>query len=181
MTWNVEQLYFEWLTEHVNFGYGKPNGRTFADLMSQLHTKEFVWIVPNDDNRLEDAIALRHEFLHDAGISNHSSGFALGSEPPLSVLEVIVGLSRRCSFADSGEPRNWAWKLIENIDLHKMSDPVSRRKTEVIDDILEKLIWRNYEPDGEGGFFPLTHPDVNQKEVEIWYQMNAYLEEGHEH
>lgn len=179
MRWNVEQIYFEWLTEHVNIGYGRPNGKTYTDLMSQLHTKEFVWTVPNDDNRLQDAEALRHEFLNDAGITN-AGNFVMGV-PPLSVLEVIVALSNRCAFAADGEPRNWAWKLIENLELHNMSDPVSRRQTELIDDVLDTLIWRNYERDGTGGFFPLTHPDANQKEVEIWYQMNAYLEEGFEH
>jgi hypothetical protein len=28
-----------------------------------------------------------------------------------------------------------------------------------------------------GGFFPLTHPNDDQRKVEIWYQMNAYLDE----
>src|SRR6185436_7978873 len=124
MTWNVEQIYFEWLTEHINFAFGRPRGKTYIDLMSQLHTKEFVWFVPNDHNRLEDALALRHEFLHDANVSN-SGDFVLGV-PPLSVLEVIVSLARRCAFADSGDPRNWAWKLVENLGLDKMSDPVSQ-------------------------------------------------------
>lgn len=174
----LDEIYFEWLTGHVNINYGRANGRTFVDLMGQLHTKEFVWIVPNDDNRLEDAIALRHNFLNEEGITEHDN--FLG-EPPLSVLEVIVGLADRCAFIAGGDPRNWAWKLVENLDLHKMSDSLSRRKQEQIDDILEVLIWRNYKPDGSGGFFPLEHPNMNQKEVEIWYQMNAYLEERLEH
>lgn len=170
----LDDIYFEWLTGHVNISYGKPNGKTFLDLMGQLHTKEFVWIVPNDDNRLEDALALRHNFLNDEGISNYGDFL---SDPPLSVLEVIVGLSERCSFVAGGDPRNWAWKLIENLDLHRMSDRLSRRKQEQIDDTLDTLIYRNYDPDGGGGFFPLNHPDMNQKEIEIWYQMNAYIEE----
>src|SRR5688572_10966654 len=115
MTWNVEQIYFEWLTEQINFGYGRPGGKTYIDLMSQLHTKEFVWNVANDDNRLQDALALRHEFLNDSGITN--SGDFILCVPPLSVLEVIIALSRRCAFAGDGEPRNWAWKLVENLDL----------------------------------------------------------------
>lgn len=176
MTWNVDKIYFEWLTEHVNFNNGRPGGRTYVDLMGQLHSKEFVWIVPNDDNRLEDAVALRHEFLHDAGITNYPEEFVL-NEPPLSVLEVIISLSRRCAFADDGDARNWAWKLIENLELSGLSDPVSRRKQDVIDDILDRFIWRQYETDGRGGLFPLKHPENNQREIELWYQMNAYLDE----
>ncbi len=47
-----------------------------------------------------------------------------------------------------------------------------------IDDILERLIWRQYQEDGQGGFFPLAWPEQDQREVELWYQMNAYLAEN---
>ena len=176
MTWTVDEIYFQWLTEHVNFNYGRPNGKTYIGLMGQLHTKEFVWVVANDDNRLEDAAALRHQFLNESGITNYEESFLLG-DPPLSILEVIIALSERCAFAGGGDPRDWAWRLIENLELHKMADPEAPRQAEKIDDILETLIWRNYEPDGVGGFFPLNHPEENQTKVEIWYQMNAYIDE----
>lgn len=175
MTQTIDEVYFTWLTDRVDFDFGKPNGKTYVDLMGQLHSKEFVWVVPNDDNRLEDADALRHQFVNEAGITN--PGNLLLGVPPLSVLEVILGLSHRCAFAGGGTPPNWAWRLIENLELHNMYDPVTRRKAEQIDDILDTLIYRNYEPDGVGGFFPLTHPKENQTKVEIWYQMNAYLDE----
>lgn len=175
MTQTVDEVYFTWLTDRIDFDFGRTNGRTYIDLMGQLHSKEFVWVVPNDDNRLEDAMALRHQFVNDTGITN--PGNLLLGVPPLSVLEVILGLSHRCAFAGGGTPPNWAWRLIENLDLQNMADPVSTRKAERIDDILDTFIYRNYEPDGSGGLFPLTHPNGNQKEVEIWYQMNAYLDE----
>lgn len=179
MTWTVDEIYFQWLTEHINFGYGRPNGKTYIGLMGQLHSKEFVWLIANDDNRLQDAQALRHQFLEESGISNYKGDF-VNNNPPISVLEIIIALSDRLSFIDGGDPRNWAWRLIENLDLHKCSDPEAPRQSEMIDEILETLIWRNYEPDGSGGFFPLTHPDDNQTQVEIWYQMNAYIEEKHQ-
>ena len=175
MTQTIDEVYFTWLTDRVDFDFGRSNGKTYVDLMGQLHSKEFVWVVPNDDNRLEDAMELRHQFLNETGITN--SGQLLMGVPPLSVLEVILGLSLRCAFNDGGTPPSWAWRLIENLDLHNMSDPLTRRKQEQIDDILENLIWRNYEPDGTGGLFPLTHPNNDQREVEIWYQMNAYIDE----
>jgi hypothetical protein len=175
MTQTVDEVYFTWLTDRVDFDFGRNNGRTYIGLMEQLHNKEFVWIVPNDDNRLEDADNLRHQFLDETGITN--PGDLLRGVPPLSVLEVLLALSMRCAFNGGGTPPNWAWRLIENLDLHNMADPISPRKFSKIDDILEGLIWRNYEYDGVGGFFPLTHPNDDQREVEIWYQMNAYLDE----
>lgn len=171
----VEKIYFTWLTDRIDFDFGRSNGATYLDLMQALHTKEFVWLVPNDDNRLEDAMALRTQFLDETGITNPDN--LLMGVPPLSVLEVILGLSLRCAFNGGGYPPHWAWRLIENLDLHNMSDPVTRRKSDKIDDILETFIYRNYEPDGVGGLFPLTHPNDDQRKVEIWYQMNAYLDE----
>lgn len=175
MSQTVDEIYFQWLTDRVDFDFGKSNGATYIGLMGQLHTKEFVWVVPNDDNRLEDAMELRHRFLNETGITK--PGDLLLGVPPLSVLEVILGLSLRCAFNGGGYPPNWAWRLIENLDLHNMSDPISSSKAEKIDDILETLIYRNYEPDGTGGFFPLTRPIDDQRKIEIWYQMNAYLDE----
>lgn len=175
MTQSVEEVYFTWLTDRVTFNHGRSSGLTYTDLMGQLHTKEFVWTVPNDDNRLEDAMALRHQFLDETGIT--TPGDLLIGVPPLSVLEVILGLSLRCAFNGGGYPPDWAWKLIENLDLHYMSDPVTPKKQEKIDDILETFIWRQYEPDGTGGLFPLAHPREDQRKVELWYQMNAYLDE----
>jgi hypothetical protein len=175
LTPTIEHVYFEWLTGHINFNHGRPNGKTYVDLMGLLHNKEFIWIVANDDNRLEDAEALRHEFISDEGITR--PGGLLDHQPPLSVLEIIVSLSVRCAFADGGNAQDWAWTLIKNLDLHRMSDPLSRMDVEEVDDILDTLIYRNYDPDGSGGFFPLNHPQVNQKEVELWYQMNAYIDE----
>jgi hypothetical protein len=175
MTQAIEQVYFTWLCDRVNYCYGRNRNKTFLDLMGQLHSKEFVWVVPNDDNRLEDAENLRYQFVHEVGINNPDVLLRDGS--PFSVLEIIISLSDRLAFLDGGMSVDWAWKLIENLDLGKYSDPVGPRDQEDIDGILEALIWRTYEPDGLGGFFPLNHPSENQTKVEIWTQMNAYIAE----
>jgi hypothetical protein len=48
-----------------------------------------------------------------------------------------------------------------------------------VEEILYALIWRTYDPDGVGGFFPLAWPKEDQTKIEIWYQMNAYAKEIH--
>jgi hypothetical protein len=52
--------------------------------------------------------------------------------------------------------------------------PVKQEEISTIFSI--RLIWRTYEPDGSGGFFPLMHPSDQRirHKVEIWTQMNAY-------
>lgn len=168
MTPGIKQAYFDWLCDRVNINYGRP-GKTYHHVLEILHNKEFVWVVPNDDNRLEDAVDVRREFLSDSTEDP--------IDVPLSVLEVIIGLSERLAFLDGTGKRDWAWRLMENLGLHKYTDSVAARYEDEIEDILEKLIWRLYEPDGSGGFFPLAFPQENQTKEEIWHQMNAYLAE----
>jgi hypothetical protein len=139
-------------------------------LLDRLYAREFSWTVPNDDNRVEDGLDLRAEFTggphHDV---NHRG---------VTVLEIIVGLSRRLQFNAEGNAKDWAWKLIENIGLDSMNDPLSGRDEQMIADVLDQVIWRTYDRNGNGGFFPLVDPPEDQTRVEIWYQMSAYIYEN---
>lgn len=145
-----------------------------------LYNKEFVWVVANDDNRIEDAMDLRREFLLDTRFRTSFSAAQTGQfrHHYPTVLEVIVGLSRRLSFEATGIAEVWAWRLIENLELHKMKDPLTPRKREQVEDMLDALIFRTYQPNGVGGFFPLAFSEHDQTQVEIWYQMSAYIEEN---
>jgi hypothetical protein len=93
------------------------------------------------------------------------------------VLEVLIALSRRVAWTTDRSPEFWAWQLLENLKLTKASDPLVRRKAERVEEILEALIWRTYDFNGLGGFFPLTYPQDDQTKREIWDQMNAYVNE----
>jgi hypothetical protein len=161
----IDVEYYEWLVSQVHI----PNNRTYHDLFERLHNLEFVWIVPNDDNRISDGYALRYEFSE-----KHRDEI----EPKfVSILEVLVALSRRTSDTAGSHPYRWAWRLLKNIQLTKMYDPLTDEKADRIDEILYALIWRTYQWGGKGGFFPLKYPKEDQTKVEIWYQMNAYVME----
>jgi hypothetical protein len=134
-----------------------------------MHSLEFVWTVPNDDNRVADGMELREEFLNGRRRRLNPEG--------VSILEVLIALSRRLEFQADGDADVWAWKLIKNLRLNKMSDPVSENDAERIDDILDTLVWRTYRRNGEGGFFPLRSSLEDQTKVEVWYQMHAYIRE----
>lgn len=167
MTSKLEDDYFEWLKTQTYDNIG--SSQKFEDLFQQMHEKEFVWIIPNDDNRIEDALDLRREFLGVREAHHMFKG--------VSVLEVLVSLSRRMAFAAGDESNRWAWQLIKNLGLSRYSDPLSDRQLDILDAKLEDLIWRNYDTDGRGGFFPLRHPEEDQTKVELWYQMSAYINE----
>lgn len=164
----VDYEYYIWLTKKISI----PNGKSYLDLFERMHNLEFIWTVPNDDNRVQDGIDLRGEFLEIRG----------GGELILdgaTCLEVLVALSRRMAFIADGGHRStqWAWTLLKNLRLHRFSDPVTSDRMKRVDDILHDLVWRNYHADGRGGFFPLQNPEVDQTKVEIWHQLNAYVSE----
>jgi hypothetical protein len=60
-----------------------------------------------------------------------------------------------------------------------MSDPFTQPKQRKVQEIMDTVINRTYLPDGTGGFFPLIRPDGDQTQIELWYQLNAYVEELH--
>jgi hypothetical protein len=154
--------YYEWLVSQIE----TPGDRSYRGLFERMHNFEFVWTVPHDDNRVQDARDLRLEFL-----DGRASKLRLESA---TLLEILVSLSRRVAFTCGGDDQKWAWKLLKNLRLNKMSDPLTDAQAKKIDDILYALVWRTYDRSGQGGFFPLKNSLDDQTKVEIWYQLNAY-------
>ena len=157
--------YFLWLIAQI--GIPERNQNTYNDLFMRLYETEFVWTVPHDDNRLQDGVDLRNEF----------DGRGTLDEMPVSLLEVLIALSRRVAWTTNYSSEYWAWRLLNNLRLTKSSDPLIGRKAERVEEILEALIWRTYDYNGDGGFFPLQFPQDDQTKREIWDQMNAYVNE----
>lgn len=155
--------YLDWLTNQIR----PSRDGSFRDLYDLLHTKEFVWFVPNDDNRIDDGFDIRFEFFHRT----------VTLPQGCSVLEVLIGLSRRIAFIAGGDSEDWAWELLVNLGLDRMSGNIGRVRAEQVEEILERFIWRTYDPDGSGGLFPLKWPPADQRKIEIWYQMCSWIEE----
>jgi hypothetical protein len=170
----AREFYLRWLEHQLTSESSQPT-RGYFDLAEVMFTTEFTWSVPMDDNRLADAMELRIEFAEGHGISRGSMD-ELG---PCSFLEVLIGLSRRMSFVAGGTAPRWAWQLVINLGLERMWDRMTRSKMQQTLRILETVIQRTYEPNGVGGFFPLAWPDRDQTRVELWYQLNSYVEEMH--
>lgn len=168
----LDELYLTWLYRQVADPEEPNASRTYWKLLTHMFKKEFFWFVPNDDNRVEDGRALRYEFIEDLGLEDVDPDWM---ELGCSMLELLMGLSRRLSFLAEGEPRDWFWHLINNLDL-RFSDR-RRFPSDVVEEVLDGVIWRTYSDDGSGGLFPLRRPERDQRDTELWVQLNAYLME----
>lgn len=167
----LDELYFQWLYNQVGETYLTDPSKTYWGMLKQFYTTEFVWFVPNDDNRIEDGKDLRREFVDELELKNvNKEWLSLGC----SMFELLIGLSRRLSFEAEGEPRDWFWELIKNLGLHRFND---RRKypSKAVEVALERVIWRTYDYNGLGGLFPLKNAHEDQRDVELWYQLCAYV------
>ena len=172
MTKPLDEEYLTWLYSKVASTRERNPGKTYWTLLRQLYSKEFVWLIPNDDNRIMDGLDLRWEFFKDANLSesDNAEWMSLGC----SVFELLVALAGRMSFETEAPLDYWFWEMMRNLELDQFSDahPGSARR---VDNILNNLIWRTYDYSGRGGLFPLDKPDGDQRQTEIWYQMSTYL------
>lgn len=169
----LDELYLGWLYRLIADPETANPSQTYWNLANELYRTRFVWFVPNDDNRVEDGRYLRHEFCEDLGLRDVDPAWM---RLDCSMLEMIIGLSRRLSFLGDGEPRDWFWEMIDNVDL-RISDRRRRFPKSFVQEVLNDVIWRLYEPNGRGGLFPLRRPDRDQREVELFRQLSAYLRE----
>ena len=173
----LENLYFNWLYAQVASLRNKNPRRNYTFLLRQLHQKEFVDIIPNDDNRREDGRDLRLEFFEEVGAEPDDEWLHLGC----SFLEMLIGLARRASFAASeGDTLVWFWTMLTNLGVRDFNDDLYEKDNpeEEINLMLDEIIWRTYNYDGSGGLFPLREPVGDQRDVELWYQLCAYLIEN---
>jgi hypothetical protein len=161
--------YFAWLCDRVAI---PRDAGSYETTLTIMFSHEFVWIIGNDENRIADGRDIRLEYNMDNGFVHdiHTA--------PVNFLEVLIGLSERVAFLVDQEPVDWAWNLMKNLKLGGFHDPLSGKEIRKVMNILESVIWRRYGPDGSGGFFPLRDPKNDQRVVEIWDQMSAYIEEN---
>ena len=167
--------YFNWLCITIN-------NRNYIELAWALHLTKFQAKLPSDQNRGMDGMHLRVEFMERHG--------ALGSSTnrgPCTMLEFLIGIAKNMSFlmyGNSSDHRTayYFWVLIRNLGLDKCRDDkwFDINGDFFVEDAVHRILDRQYEPNGRGGLFPLRRPPQDQRQVEIWYQMHAWLNENSE-
>ena len=143
-----------------------PNHKHYHILINTLLSHAFTPIIERDENRAIDGIYLRSEL-----------GFEDPTDKrPCSLLEMLIALAGRFDGNSGFDPDEvWEnfWSMMENIGLDQYDD-IHYAKDEVWS-ILYIFDNRTYAFNGKGGLFPLKRPTHDQRNVEIWDQMQEWL------
>ena len=175
---SLDGAYLEWLYSQIGIVQNRNPARSYWKLLLQMYTTRFTWFVPNDDNRAEDGKELRYLFLDQTGFQLDDP-YGLFFTLDCSVLEMMIAISQRAAFESDGLSSEWFWRLMHNLELDAYSDALYEISIqEEVEEVLARLNDRTYSEDGVGGLFPLRNAASDQRRVELWYQMQAYLFEG---
>lgn len=167
--------YFEWMIDIVCRDRFAPN-ISYRKMLTQLHAIEFVYSIPMDENRAVDGIELRRRYALRHGYDDLSD-YLTG---PCSVFEMILALAIRCEetimddTAYGNRTAQWFWGMIVNLGLGAVTD--DQYDEQYVEDVILRFLNHEYEPDGRGGLFRVRHCNRDLRTVEIWYQMNWYLD-----
>ena len=172
---DIEKEYFEWMFDLVCRDRFAET-ISYKKLLQYLHDVEFTHTLPRDIDRVEDGIALRYRFAYDTGCA-WADGYLDG---PCSILEMMIAMAIRCEeimddTAYGDRTAQWFWRMIVNLGVGDMVDV--RFDEYYVNEVIDKFLNRDYDPDGRGGLFRVKHCDYDLRHVDLWKQMTWFLDE----
>ena len=171
----IKNEYFEWLCNLV-CSSKTPESISYRRLLMELHSIEFTYSIPMDENRADDGIQLRYRYALQIGYESCLDCL----EGPCSVLEMMIALAIRCEEDIMDDPRygnrtsQWFWQMIVNLGIGHMTD--NRFNRALVRDNIDIFLNREYQPNDTGGLFVIKNYKGDLRTVEIWYQLCLYLD-----
>lgn len=178
----LNDRYFRWLLGIL--GFKEPESCRYISMLSYLYSTDFKLtdpIVGHDDNRLDDGFELRAQYSNNFTDPEFPQIF----EEPVSVLEVLTAFAVRIDddimYDGALHASKWFFIMIDNLGMTNFTD--DRLGLDwVIDDeeqIIDIWMSRQYGPNGKGTIFPLNCNGVDQRNLEMWYQMQEWFRENY--
>jgi hypothetical protein len=170
--------YFNWLYDHVFAIRDVRSEHSYIIVCDRMHRIKFQALVDHDENRIADGSELRNEFLKTSRAHLLYQTELIYDDS--SVFEVLVGLAKRANLMVELPVADWFWVFIQNLNLDRYNDKfVHSKPVYQIDRTINKFNRRSYRANGQGGIFPLKRPLTDQRQLELWYQMGAYMTDNH--
>lgn len=167
----------------------------YLRLCETLQEIEFIPQTAMDENRSSECIEIRKDFAeHEYAMYGSTA-----EDTAIDILDEIYGdngtmfelltvLAEKMAFEmyDSqyeASTRKWFTEMLCNCGIIDQCTNEAFEKEgteETIRDTMDSVIFRRTGWDGEGGLFPLSYPQYDQRKVELIIQMNNYLEENYD-
>lgn len=161
----LDESYLDWLIDRVSSGGKRPLS---YHIFKVLYTTPFYSPIPNDYNRAMDGMDLRGEYFEVSNFEEYHSLNWMDLE--CSVLEMVIALSERASYYTGEDSSWWFEEMMAHLRIGSSPAEVPGK--------IRKLLYRDYHYNGGGGLFPLRYPEVDQRTIELWDQMSAYIIEN---
>ena len=180
----INEVYIQWLYSKV--GSNDREYNHYWRVIRRLYRREFYYIVKNDVNRYEDGLTLRNKFTDEYGYSFADICRAL--DGPCTVLEMLVAFAMRIDSEimwdpDAGDRTAfWFWTMLQNagLDMKRFSDEYFDNNCIIaLEKMITRVVSRQYDKLGNGGFFPVSSYQKNFQRTELWYQMHFWMHENY--
>ena len=175
---DLENDYYYWLLDIIDDeDYDQSR---YSRVLEKLYSTAFYDLVANDCNRIDDGFELRNAFASERDVHLYYLMDVLPED--CSILEMMIALARRwedniCWDPDMGDRTSiWFWIMMDNLGLTFYTD--SKYDDDEVSEILDIFLERKYSTDGRGSLFKINNPNIDMREVEIWYQMNYFFDEN---
>lgn len=161
-----ESDYYIWLRDLVG------NRRGYKKLIKQLDTIPFTWIFAMDENRSAGGILLRSKYA-----SENSTFDDDVRQGPCTVLEMLISVADHMQDQLSCNIETWFWVLLENLCLDQFDD--ENYDARGVEYLINTWLHREYDKNGAGSIFPLQNYSGDCRNLDIWSQMNAWINENY--
>lgn len=162
----LDEAYFQWLIDQTVLDGDVP---LTDHVFRVLYKTPFEVLIPRDENRAAEGIALRSHFLDEVPSARHSN-LQDWLELECSIFEMLLALAFRAGYQTGDYPAWWFSIFVDNLGLGPSPSKAAKA--------IKRLNRREYDYSGYGGLFPLQSPETDQRETELWYQLAAYIIEN---
>lgn len=174
--------YFCWLCGKIDFG---NKVHEYWQLLGILFYTKYIPILEMDQNRESDGLDYRWIFCSEYDVNLEELNSQLGAN--CRVLEMMIAMAELISNDELGDRTkgdrtpDWFWRMVKNLGLNPFRDvdgSIDLETRSCITYILHKWIYREFDYNGVGSPFPLKNPPGDERDVELLYQMRAYVQEN---
>lgn len=171
----IKNRYFNWLLSLIHV-----HDTNYSILLEKLYNTKFRYMrnIPMDENREADGLTMRYNFGYICGYDNDLISNAL-CDRACTVLEMLIALANReenilSISMDDDRIDIWFSTMLKNLKLERYDN--DHYDDEAVSRILDIWMDRRYDECGRGNIFFIPEPIEDLRAVDIWTQLQWYID-----